>query len=155
MVRVPGESAVEGIFEPVQISLTRRCAFYGNHIETAGGVVQAVCRQVVLGGERDAALLGDSDAGRGAAETRVTAQADFDENKRRTVAADEVDFAAAAAEIPPHDAQAARFEVLCGALLGPASARARGIVFAHRSWNSPVCHDGRDCCIVCRADPAR
>ena len=117
--------------------------------------MQAVCRQIVLGGERNAALLGDSDAGRGAAETRVAAQADFDENERRAVAADEVDLAAAAAEIPPHDGQAVRCEVLRGALLGPATARARGIVFAHRSWNSPVCHDGRDCCIVCRADPAR
>ena len=84
--------------------------------------------QPVAGGKDDAALLGGGDAGAGAAEIAAAALADLDENQRPPVAHDQVDFAAAHAEVTVDQAQAAFFEMRCRPRLGFATARHGGIV---------------------------
>lgn len=63
--------------------------------------------------EDDAALLGGGDAGCGAAEIAAAAQAYLDKHQCPAVAADQVDLAAAHAEIALDQAQAVRFEMPC------------------------------------------
>ena len=128
------------------------CSFDEHAIETAGGVGLALGSKEVLCRKDDSALLLDGDAGRSTPEMAVSALANLDENQGLAVTAHQIDLAAAAAVVARDDAQALAFEVARRGLFGLASACARGIVFAHRSW---ICHDGRDSRIVCRADPAR
>ena len=85
----------------------------------------------VLSGKDDASLLFRRDARASAAEAAIAALTDFDEDQRVAVAADKVDFSAAATVVARDDAQAVAFEMLGSSLFGPAAALARGIVFAH------------------------
>lgn len=108
----------------------------------------------VTRGEDDASLLDGTDAGAGAAIVGVAAQANFDEDDGRGVAADEVDLAATAAEVAREQREAVRGEklrrqffglatagmawvrrLLCGARAACAavSPSLRGIFAAHRS----------------------
>ena len=79
-------------------------------------------------GEDDAPALACGDAGRGAAEIAAAAQAHLDENQGLAVAADEVDLAAADAEIALHDALTATFQILRRPRLSFAAACRGGIV---------------------------
>lgn len=62
-------------------------------------VALGLAGEVMPGRQNDAPLLAGGDAGTGAAEIAAAAQADFDKDQCRTVAADQVDFAAANPEI--------------------------------------------------------
>lgn len=92
----------------------------------------------MLCGEQDAALLCRGDAGGSSPPGGVAAQADFDENENAAVAADEVDFAAPAAVIAAHDAQALPFKESSGQHLGLPTALARGIFAAHRNLSMMI-----------------
>ena len=81
--------------------------------------------------EDDPLSLARGDAGAGTAETGVPTQADFDEDQGVSLAADQVDLAAAAPEIARHDAQAALLEEARGEDFGPLPRAGRGIVVGH------------------------
>jgi len=72
----------------------------------------------MLRGENNASLLGCGDAGSGAAVTSIATQAHLDENERFSIAADEVDFAAATAEIARQYGESSFFEKSRRAILG-------------------------------------
>src|SRR4051794_13893248 len=86
----PVSGRVEGRLEPLDAP-----GFDAHHVETARRQGREVAQEM-LGGEDDAALLGEGDAACGAAETRTAALANLDEDQRAvTVAHDEVHLAAA------------------------------------------------------------
>ncbi len=91
-------------------------------------VASGFAGQVVLSGEDDAPALGRRDARPGAAEVAAAALADFDENQRLAVAADQVDLAAANSEITQNNALTVAFEVFRSPIFGFAAARRGGIV---------------------------
>ena len=80
-------------------------------IETAGNVLAAGARQPVPRGEDEAGLFGGGDAGCCTAIAAAAAQPDFDEDGGCAIAADQVDLAAANAEIAVDDFQAVPFEM--------------------------------------------
>ena len=67
----------------------------------------AVCGKVALRREDDPSLFRRRDTGPGTTETGIAAQADFNEDQRLSVAADQIDLATAAAIIACRDGQAA------------------------------------------------
>ncbi|KAF1011123.1 MAG: hypothetical protein GAK32_01039 [Pseudomonas fluorescens] len=72
--------AVEGIAQPVQIGDSVRAAFYGNHIETAGGVGPALLAlQEKLRREDQFLSFAPVDTGERATPLCVFSVADFDE----------------------------------------------------------------------------
>ncbi len=73
--------------------------------------------QPVPGGENQAALFGDRDAGRRAAVAGVRAQTNFNKHGHVAVAADQIDFTAAHAKVAFDDVQALRAQVVGRALL--------------------------------------
>jgi hypothetical protein len=113
VVKVPGESAVEGILEPTQISLTRRCAFYGNHIETAGGISPAMLfLQEKLRGEYQLLTLAPVDTGERATPLCVFSVADFDEYYCIAVKHDQIKLTAFTQPVLRQEAQTLLLQVL-------------------------------------------
>src|SRR6185369_10935585 len=119
-------------------------------VETA--VAIRLAGQVVACGEHDAPPLVRRDARCGATEIGAAALPDLDEDQGLAVAANQVDLAAADAEIALDQAQAAAFEMTCRQRLGFAAARGGGIVGLCSPHQK---NDRRIRCIVCRPDAAR
>ena len=95
VVKMSGESAVEGIFKPIQISGARRCAFYGNHIETAGVIGPAAfALQEKLRSEYQLLTLAPVDTGERATPLCVFSVADFDKYYCIAVKHDQIKLAA-------------------------------------------------------------
>jgi len=97
--------------------------------------------KIMFCGENDPPLLGKGNAGTSTAEPGIPAQTHFDENQRFSLAANEVDLAAAAAEIPRQHGKSVLFEITCGKVFGkpPGNLRrsARGKVSVHRPLRLP------------------
>ena len=106
-----------------------------NAIEAASALGFYVRCQIVLCGENDAPLFGIGDALCRAAKGAVSAQAYFNKDKGSSVAADEVDFAAATAEVARQNLEALLFKKACCQAFGEVANRLagfdRGIVSAH------------------------
>ena len=113
VVNMSGESAVEGIFEPVEINKACRCAFHGNHIETAGGVGPAMLfLQEKLRGEYQLLTLAPVDTGQSATPLCVFSVADFDEYYCIAVKHDQIKLAALTQSVLRQQAQALLLQVL-------------------------------------------
>ncbi|OAE11213.1 hypothetical protein AZH11_21135 [Pseudomonas simiae] len=113
MVKMSGESAVEGIFEPVRISRTRRCAFYGNHIETAGIVSPAMLfLQEKLRREYQLLTLAPVDTGERATPLCVFSVADFDEYYCIAVKHDQIKLTAFTQPVLRQKAQTPLLQIL-------------------------------------------
>jgi len=143
VVKMSGESAVEGIFEPVQISFARRCAFNGNHIETAGGISPAMLlEQEKLRGEYQLLTLAPVDTGERATPLCVFSVADFDEYYCIAVKHDQIKLAAATQPVLRQKAQTLlskvlkclEFGILAALCAGPLGHQ-RGV--SGRRWTSP------------------
>ena len=88
-------SAVEGVAQPVQTSGSVGAAFYGNHIETAGGIGPAMLfLQEKLRSEYQLLTLAPVDTGERATPLCVFSVADFDEYYCIAVKHDQIKLAA-------------------------------------------------------------
>ena len=99
--RSPCRAEVEGALDPLG---DLRFAVEGEHVEAAGAVhMVSPCGTVepVAGRSEDAPLFCGSDALGGAAVVAAPAVADFEEDERAVVQADEVDLPAAAGGVAP------------------------------------------------------
>ena len=87
-----------------------------NGVETAGCGLEAAALAVEppARSEQDALLLVAGDAFGGAAEACVGAKSNFDEDDMAAVDADQVNFAAAAANVACDDSEAVGFQMSCG-----------------------------------------
>ena len=102
--------------------------FEQDGVETARCVGMRLARagEPQLGGEQDALLLALRDAGRCATEAGRTALAHLDENDGRAVAADQIEFAAAKADLACQHDKAVAYQPGCCGVLGSVSAHLPG-----------------------------
>ncbi len=104
-------------------------------VKTAIGIIFRVDGKVMLRREDDAFLLVSGDARRRPAKTGVAPQANFNKYERLSIAADQVDFAATAAEVARQHLQTVALKKACGEVFGAVANRfacfGRGIVTVH------------------------
>ena len=119
VVKMSGESAVEGILQPVQINLTRRCAFHGYHIETAGAVSPAMLfLQEELRSEYQLLTLAPVDTGERATPLCVFSIADFDKYYCIAVKHDQIKLSAFTQPVLRQQAQTVLLQMLERMALG-------------------------------------
>ena len=118
-----GSLRIKGRLEPLHRSLDQ------HHIKTAGRR-RWQAQQVVPGRKNDALLLGDADAGPGAAKRTARPAAHFDKHQRAVALAhDQINLATAASGRPiiaHHQLQASRLQMGQGLVLRHIAAFARG-----------------------------